>query len=93
MQNFLGAAQRQRFPAFQELMWHVAVDAAARAQVLAALSPSDLRQRSAAVLEARKQGVSAEANQKVSHYFITECPMTKLSGAGCLLFQLHDNRS
>lgn len=90
VQNFLGVAQRQRFPAFQELMWHVAVDAAARAQVSAALSPSDLQQRSAAVLEARKQRVSTVADQKVRvpplRYNMSNDLIVR---AGCCLLQLH----
>ncbi len=53
VQEFLSVPVRQRFPAFQELVWHAAIAAAARARAVAGLTAGDLRTRAAAVAEQR----------------------------------------
>ena len=65
IQDFLGVAQRRRFPAFQELFWHVAVDAAATAKALAALDLRERQQHMAAVVEAHAQRASTAEWQAV----------------------------
>ena len=53
-QECLGVPARQRFPAFQELVWHAAIAAAARARTVAGLTADELRARAAAVAERRR---------------------------------------
>ena len=57
-QEFLNIPARQRFPAFQELVWHAAIAAVARARTVAGLTAEDLCTRAAAVAEQRAKGAA-----------------------------------